>query len=649
MIQPPPLNTVTKRDLEVQLYSESFYDFVRGMWQTVIPEKPVWNWHIEFVCDELQKVAERVFLREKKEYDLIINIPPASTKSTLASVMFPAWCWVRDPSFRMICGSYAYPLALLLASHCRRVLESEKYQSLFPNVELETDAKGLLMTTKGGLRISTSTGGSITGMHGHCFPWETKIITDRGELPIGHIVDNLLPVHIMGWDVVAGKHVWQKIGQHQKRPARELCRIHFTDGTCLDTTDNHPVFTNHGYVPAENLQPDDEVIHVDQVRLQYPPESGWGVSTMPLHDARKEFSEASAFGKKVVSFVERAVRVSPSVYNLNVIGEHNYFAEGILVHNCILIDDPINPKDAVSDVMLKQTNDWFDHTLLSRMVDKSITPVVLIMQRLHQIDPTGHMLDRRGATPIRHICLPSNLSKMVRPRNKRIFYVNGLFDPVRLPQPVLAGIQAEQGEYAFAGQYGQSPVPMGGGMFKMDKCTTVTTMPEGVTKWIRFWDKAGSQSGSASAKRGAWTVGILMGVTREKRYIIADVIRGQWEASEREKIIKATAVRDGKKVLIGIEQEPGSGGKESAQASVRMLAGWRVRIDRPTGDKELRADPFSTQVNGGNVLLLAGPWNAALIQEYSFFPFSRWKDQVDAGSAAFAMLSKPGMRPGVPF
>ena len=118
-----------------------------------------------------------------------------------------------------------------------------------------------------------------------------------------------------------------------------------------------------------------------------------------------------------------------------------------------------------------------------------------------------------------------------------------------------------------------------------------------------------------------------------------DVVRGQWDSNERERVIEQTAQLDGPKVIIGLEQEPGSGGKESAESTLRRLAGYRVRVDRPTGAKEWRADPFSSQVNGNNVSMKRGDWNAAFLEELRFFPSSTYKDQVDASSGAFNMLA----------
>jgi predicted phage terminase large subunit-like protein len=62
--------------------------------------------------------------------------------------------------------------------------------------------------------------------------------------------------------------------------------------------------------------------------------------------------------------------------------------------------------------------------------------------------------------------------------------------------------------------------------------------------------------------------------------------------------------------------------------------------DRPTGDKISRADPYSVQVNEGVVLLVRAEWNAEFIDEHTFFPFSQYKDQVDAAAAAFSRLEE---------
>jgi predicted phage terminase large subunit-like protein len=115
---------------------------------------------------------------------------------------------------------------------------------------------------------------------------------------------------------------------------------------------------------------------------------------------------------------------------------------------------------------------------------------------------------------------------------------------------------------------------------------------------------------------------------------------GQWSALERERRLLQTAQSDSNfchPYSVYIEQEPGSGGKESAEASVRMLKGFRAYADKVTGSKEVRAEPFAAQVQGGNVKLCAGSWQYSLLDEMESFPNGKYRDQVDACSGAFTL------------
>jgi len=120
---------------------------------------------------------------------------------------------------------------------------------------------------------------------------------------------------------------------------------------------------------------------------------------------------------------------------------------------------------------------------------------------------------------------------------------------------------------------------------------------------------------------------------------VLDVRRGRWATEVRERIIADTAVGDGYGTVVWLEQEPGSAGKESAENTIRNLGGFAAYSERPTGNKEQRATPYSVQVNNGNVLILNGIWNRDFIEEHRFFPYGIYKDQVDAGGGAFSKLT----------
>jgi len=130
---------------------------------------------------------------------------------------------------------------------------------------------------------------------------------------------------------------------------------------------------------------------------------------------------------------------------------------------------------------------------------------------------------------------------------------------------------------------------------------------------------------------------------KDNRFVIEDVVRGRWNALEREEKIKAWAERDRANLRpgayeVGVEQEPGSGGKESAESTIRKLRGFKVYADKVTGSKEVRAEPFAAQVQGSNMFLVAGRYQNDLLDEMQSFPNGKYRDQVDACSGAFNRL-----------
>jgi predicted phage terminase large subunit-like protein len=182
-------------------------------------------------------------------------------------------------------------------------------------------------------------------------------------------------------------------------------------------------------------------------------------------------------------------------------------------------------------------------------------------------------------------------------------------------------------------------------MFKVDRFAVAEQIPPNAITVlvVRYWDKAATDP-EKEGKFGAYTVGTKMALVKQvglpMKYYVMDVVRGQWGAEERERIIRATAEADGRNVVVWMEQEPGSGGKESARATISNLAGYSCYAEPVDTNKVARADQFSVQVNNGNVVLLRGDWNQAFKDEYALFPFSKNKDQVDSGSGAFRKLTQ---------
>ena len=159
--------------------------------------------------------------------------------------------------------------------------------------------------------------------------------------------------------------------------------------------------------------------------------------------------------------------------------------------------------------------------------------------------------------------------------------------------------------------------------------------PAFLTSWVRYWDKASTDSA------GDYTAGVLMGRGGGLFYVL-DVVRGQWSPAQRKSVMKQVTQADAAlcpRYAIWQEQEGGSGGKESALATIEDLAGYDVHAETVTGSKVVRANPFAAQCEVGNVKLIAGPWNADYLNELCAFPEGPHDDQVDASSGAFAKLA----------
>jgi len=107
-----------------------------------------------------------------------------------------------------------------------------------------------------------------------------------------------------------------------------------------------------------------------------------------------------------ISSIKRISCEPVKVYDITVKDNHNYYANGVLVHNCniLLMDDPIKPMEASSDVIRKSTNENIRTTFFSRLNDQRTGAIVLVMQRVHEDDPSGNLLKDGGWT---HLKLPA--------------------------------------------------------------------------------------------------------------------------------------------------------------------------------------------------------------------------------------------------
>lgn len=326
-----------------------------------------------------------------------------------------------------------------------------------------------------------------------------------------------------------------------------------------------------------------------------------------------------------------------------------------------IIDDPIkNREDAESEVYRANLRHWFTTTFRTRLVANPNSAIIIMHTRWHSDDLIGWLLElekeKHDADQWLLINLPAVLDVIPDKEKEPKYYeaytkydrrpIGGLLWPDRLPQATLNGIRAYDPD-DFEALYQQRPIKPGGEMFPREKWVIIARDDFIVFSdmtFVRYWDKAGTKDG------GAYTAGVLMCYDPHRRYgvnyIVVDVARCQREAFEREQLIKTTAQLDTRynsdeqMVTTWLEQEGGSGGKESAQNTAQnTLAGFAVEYETATGDKAVRAKPFSSQQKAGNVGIVLADWNDDYISELASFPMGKFKDQTDGSSGGFNKLA----------
>lgn len=316
---------------------------------------------------------------------------------------------------------------------------------------------------------------------------------------------------------------------------------------------------------------------------------------------------------------------------------------GILGLSCdsLVVDDPHDRDDILSDVKLIRAIGEFREKLSTRLNNPETGAIVVIGQRLSEKDLFAHLFEAgfdRLVIPMRYESnhpYPSTTGWQ-DPRRKE----GDLMCPARFPERTVAEQEALMGSYATSGQYQQRPAPSGGGMFRREWFPLVEASPVQAMR-VRAWDKAATEGG------GAWTVGLLMARTAGGVYFVEDVVRSQVSSGGRHALMKQVADLDAERYGTGavvqlIEHEGGSAGKDAAMFEMRLLAGHAVHCERPTGSKEQRAAPFAAQCEAGNVRIVKGDYVLAYLDELSTFPVGKWKDQTDASSAAFMWLASAG-------
>lgn len=484
---------------EKRLCKRRFYNFFVLCWNVVWPNIEFEDaWYYEILCDELQRQAIRISEGQEKKYDIIINVPPRTAKSTLVVIAFNAWVWINFPSQKFLTASHADSLSIEHAVRTRRLIQSDWYQSLFGgfyNLLWDQNVKSFFENDKGGYRIAASV----------------------GSQPIG------------------------KGGDY------------------------------------------------------------------------------------------------------------------------IMVDDPHSPRQALSEAFRATCISWWNNVMHFRLNNQKVGLRIIIMQRLHEDDLTGYILEHCG-NMYKHFCLPAEISDNVRPVELKKYYVNGLLFPERLGKKQLADTKIRIGSQVYAAQMEQRPSPEEGGMFKRI--------------WWKFWkpkDMVLAHIQTKASDGSIHTHELINFPHKFDEIIISwdmtfknttgtDRVAGQvWGRVGTDKYLldqnlgNMDFVQTKKAVLDLYEQN-----KEATAILIEDTANGPAVISeldrnlsilvpvKPLGSKISRATDASkamsmvAQCEAGHLYLphpAIASWVNDFIEEYTKFPFGKHDDQVDAGTQAIARLS----------
>jgi predicted phage terminase large subunit-like protein len=368
--------------------STSLHEFVAQAWHVVEPAVPFKdNWHVGAICEHLEAIYRGEILR------LLINVPFRTAKSTIVSVMSPAWQWIHRPAHKFLCGSYAAKLAIRDNLKMRRLIQSPWYQ--------ERWGRGFNL-------VDNSDWGDPDGF---------KLTDD----------------------------------QNQK-------------------------------VRFENDR------------------TGYRI----------------AFG-----------------FDGGVMGDGG---------NTVIIDDPHDRNQAHSEKERDRHLTTFDEAVTTRLNDPTRDSIVIIMQRLHESDLSGHVLAKGG---YEHVLIPMHYD----PKRSRVTVTGWedprteegqLMHPDRFPEPVVAQIEKDIGPYAAAGQLEQRPAPSEGGILKKQwwRFYNDDELPETFDRECQMWDLAFKKT-----KTSNFIAGQAWGKKGANCYLKPDEVYARLDFPETIKAMKAFSVR----------------------------------------------------------------------------------------------------------
>ncbi len=315
--------------------------------------------------------------------------------------------------------------------------------------------------------------------------------------------------------------------------------------------------------------------------------------------------------------------------------------EGVLTGrgaDLIIIDDPMKPDEAFSEPRRTKVNQWFDNTLLSRLNDKNTGCIIIVMQRLHQDDLVGHVLEHSNWEVLSFpaIAEEDETHLIETPLGRRLFTrrVGDILQSERESGETLDAMRRSLGDYCFASQYQQSPTPVGGAMIKEKwlRFYDPLSVPREFLRKVQSWDTA-----NKTKELNDYSVCTVWG-QRGKDFFLLEVVRQRLNYPDlKRKVIELAGRYPGARILI----EDKASGTQLIQELRQEIYGIEPYEPLAGMDKTMRMHAQTDLFENGFVYLPSqASWLPEYVRELISFPGSKYDDQVDSTAQALHYMRR---------
>jgi predicted phage terminase large subunit-like protein len=299
----------------------------------------------------------------------------------------------------------------------------------------------------------------------------------------------------------------------------------------------------------------------------------------------------------------------------------------------IILDDPLKPDEALSETRRNAVNDWYDNTLVTRLNHKETGVIIIVMQRLHQDDLVGHVITQGNWEVLSFPAIAEEeevyvIEDLLGRRTWRRG-VGEALQPERESLLTLGNMRQTIGEYNFASQYQQNPMPLGGAIVKIQwlRYYDPDDLPSNFICVLQSWDTA-----NKSGELNDYSVCTTWGVSGENYYLLS-VFRRRLNYPDLKRAVQEQARQyKADKILI---EDKASGTQLIQDLHYEGVYGVSP-YEAPAGtDKMLRLYAQTAEFEGGRVWLpRSAPWLDTYMRELTTFPGSKYDDQVDSTTQA---------------